>query len=104
MNSRAIEEATLVRVKNVGEGVIGVEVSLPNAPPLIVIAGKRGFIMCGYLDIITADKLNAVAARVRGVKNVEEMLSGEIETATSRAMELGIRAGVKVKEVIDLLS
>lgn len=104
MSSRAIEEYTLVRLKNVKEGVIGVEVSLPSAPPLVAIIGSRGFVMCGYLDITAADKLNAVAARVRGVNNVEEMLDGEVEAVTSKAVELGIRAGVKVKEVIDLLS
>ncbi len=104
MGNRSIEESTLVRVRNVKEGVIGVELSLPNAPPLVAIVGRKGFVMCGYLDIAAADKLNAAAARVRGVKNIDEMLSGVIEAATSKAIELGIRANVRVKEVIDLLS
>lgn len=104
MSSQAIEECTLIRVKNVREGIIGVEVSLPNAPPLVAIVGRKGFVMCGYLDVIAADKLNVVAARVRGVNNIEEMLNKEVEAVTSKAIELGIKAGVKVKEVIDLLS
>ncbi len=103
MGDQAIGES-LVKVRNVKEGVIGVEVDLPNAPPLVAIIGRRGFVMCGYLDIATADKLNAAAARVRGVRSINEMLNGEIEAVTSKAIELGIRVNAKVKEVIDLLS
>ncbi|OYT40704.1 MAG: hypothetical protein B6U89_01305 [Desulfurococcales archaeon ex4484_58] len=97
---------TSVHVKLVevnGSKLLGVEIELPNAPPLIVLRGNRGFIMCGYLDIKVADKLGLVAGRVVGVSSVDELLDKEIVEASSKAIELGIKPGVKVKEVINVL-
>jgi uncharacterized protein YunC (DUF1805 family) len=94
---------TIVEVKGIdidGKKVIGVKVELPNSPPLLVIRGEKGFIMCGYLDINIADKLGLVAARVTGVKSIEEMLDKEIVDATSKALENNIRPGMKVGEVL----
>jgi len=94
---------TLVHVKKVDEGIVGLEVSLPNAPPLLLIKGSRGFIMCGYLNISVADKLGLVAGRVVGVKTIEEMLEKNIVEVTAKAKELGIKEGRKVREALKLL-
>ncbi len=94
---------TILRVKNIKDGVIGFEIELPNAPPLILIRGKRGFIMCGYINLDVVEKLDLVVARVSGVSSVEEMLEKEVSNATSRAKEIGIKVGVKVKDIIDLI-
>jgi len=94
---------TILRVKNIKDGVIGYEIELPNAPPLILIRGKRGFIMCGYINLDVVEKLDLVVARVSGVSSVEEMLEKEVSNATSRAKEIGIKVGVKVKDIIDLI-
>lgn len=94
---------TILRVKNIKEGVIGFEIELPNAPPLILIRGKRGFIMCGYINIDVAEKLGLMVAKVSGVHSIEEMLEREISNATSKAKEMGIRVGVRVKDIIDLV-
>ena len=94
---------TLVHVKKVGEGIVGLEVSLPNAPPLLLIKGSRGFIMCGYLNISVADKLGLVAARVVGVRTVEDMLEKNIVEVTAKARELGIKEGMKVREALKFI-
>ncbi len=94
---------TILRVKNIKDGVIGFEIELPNAPPLILIRGKRGFIMCGYINLDVAEKLGLVVVRVSGVSSIEEMLEKEVSNATSRAKEIGIKDGVKVKDIIDLI-
>ncbi len=94
---------TIVEVKgiNIGEKkVIGVKIDLPSSPPLLVIRGEKGFIMCGYLDIKVAEKLGLVAARVTGVKSIEEMLDKEIVEATSKALENNIAPGMKVRDVL----
>lgn len=83
--------------------LLGIEIDLPNAPPLILLKGDNGFIMCGYLDISVTEKIGVVAARVTGVKSVEEMLNREIFEATSKAVEKGIKKGVKVKDIIKYL-
>jgi len=94
---------TILRVKNIKDGVIGFEIELPNAPPLILIRGKRGFIMCGYINLDVAEKLGLVVVRVSGVSSIEEMLEKEVSNVTSRAKEIGIKDGVKVKDIIDLI-
>ncbi len=94
---------TIINVRRVCERIIGLEVSLPNAPPLLLIKGSRGFIMCGYLNISVADKLGLVAARVVGVRTIEEMLEKNIVEVTAKAKELGIKEGMKVREALKLL-
>lgn len=97
---------TGVRVKVLdvdGKTLLGVEIDLPGSAPLVVIRGNNGFVMCGFLDISTPEKLGLVAARVRGVKSVEEMLEKEIETVTTQALKHGLKPGVRVREVLNLL-
>ncbi len=97
---------TGVRVKLIevnGKKLLGIEIDLPNAPPLIVLRGDNGFVMCGYLDISVAEKIGVLAARVTGVKSVEEMLDKEIGEATSKAIEKGVKKGVKVRDIVKYL-
>jgi len=97
---------TVLRTKIIdidGKKVVGFEIDLPNAPPLIILRGDKGFIMCGYLDIEVAEKLNIIAARITGVKNIEETLDKTISEATSKAVEQGIKPGMKVRDVLKTL-
>ncbi len=94
---------TLVRVKRVSNGVVGVEIELPNSPPLVVLVGRRAFVACGFLNIELAEKLGVPCARVTGVRSAEDVLEKEVQQATSKARELGIVEGVKVREVLDKL-
>jgi len=96
----------VVRIREVrvnGKSLLGVEVSLPNSPPLVMLVGEKGFAMCGFLDIQVAEKLGVVAARVPGVKSVEDMLGKEIASVTSKARELGLVNGVRLLDVADKL-
>lgn len=93
-----------VKIINIdNKKLVGIEIELPNAPPLIILRGDKGFVMCGYLDIKVADKLGLVAARVTGVRSISEMLEKEIVEVTSRASEHGILPGMKVKDIISKL-
>lgn len=95
-----------VRLKVVdvnGDKMLGIEIDLPDSPPLVVLRGSRGFVMCGYLDISAAERQGAIAAKVRGVRSVEEMLEREVSEATSRARERGIVEGARVKDIIKFL-
>ena len=97
---------TVLRTKIIeinGKKIVGFEIDLPNAPPLILFRGDKGFIMCGYLDIKVAEKLGLVAARITGVKNIEEALDKTISEATSKAMEQGVKLGAKVKDILKTL-
>ena len=86
-----------------GKSFQGVKSTLPNLPPLILIKGENGFVMCGYLNLEVAEKLGATAAIVSGVKTFEDVLNAEIKAATSKAKKLGVEPGRKVRDVISKL-
>jgi len=91
-----------VEYKNLGYGVIGISIPLGRAN-LVLIKAKKGYIMCGYLNITTAESLGDAACVVRGVKHVEDALGAEIKELTSAARALGIKKGMKVREALKLL-
>ena len=77
--------------------------TLPDLPPLLIIQGEKGFVMCGYLNLDTAEKLGAAAAVVSGVNSFNDVLNAEIKAATSKAKKLGVEPGKTVKTVISRL-
>lgn len=93
----------LLKVKKLEHDTIGLEIALPNSPPLVLLVGRRAFIMCGYLNIDLAEKLGVPCVRVTGVKSVEDVLEKEITEVTTKAREIGISPGLKVKDVLDKL-
>lgn len=69
--------------------------------PLIVIAARRGFVMCGYLDMKVVENMGAAAAKVRGVFNFNDVLNAQIVEATSRAQEMGVCIGMRGKDALE---
>lgn len=94
---------TIKQLEIKGKKVIGVEIKNLGNAPLILIKADKGYIMCGYLNIDVAEKLNDTAAIVTGVNSVEEMLEKNIKAATSKARGLGITPGMKCKEALEKL-
>lgn len=78
----------------------GVEVDLPGAP-LVLARGARGFVMCGFLDIRSADKFNVAAAVVRGVKNVNDLLNGSVTDVSAAAAALGVTVGMTGRQALE---
>ena len=85
-----------------GYKVRGVKAELPKAPLLLLIAPK-GYVMCGYLNIETAEKLGQAAAIVTGVKTFKDVLNAKIVRATGKAKEIGIREGMLGREALKLM-
>ncbi|MDR2427289.1 MAG: DUF1805 domain-containing protein [Endomicrobium sp.] len=71
---------------------------------LVFITGKKGFIMCGYLNLETAEKLQNIAAIATGIKCVEDMLNALIVKATSYAQSAGITVGMPVIKALEKIS
>lgn len=86
-----------------GKSFQGVKSTLPDLPPLILIKGEKGFVMCGYLNLESAQKLGAIAVIVTGVNNFEDVLDAEIKSVTEKARKLGLEPGMIVKDVISKL-
>ncbi len=79
---------------------LGIKVDMEHAP-LLVIKAKKGFVMCGYLNIAAANKLGDVAVRVTGVRSFEDVLDAKAVEVSEEAKKLGISVGMSAKEALD---
>ena len=91
------------QLKIADKTVTGLKVELPDSPPLVAIIGNSGFIMCGFLNVDAAERLNVAAAMVSGVKTFEDVLKAEIKAATTKAKMKGVKVGMKSEEALKLL-
>ena len=82
----------------------GIELDLCDDTKLLVITGKKGYIMCGYLNINTAQKRNDVACIVTGVKTIEDMLKSKVVALTASAQKLGISMDMDIPKVLEILA
>ena len=92
------------KIKIDDKTVLGLKVELPDSPPLLLMVGEKGFIMCGYLNVEVAERLQVAAAMVSGVRSFQDVLEAEIKAATSKARELGISLGMKGREALKKLA
>jgi uncharacterized protein YunC (DUF1805 family) len=81
----------------------GIKSTIPNGPPLLLIKGEKGIVMCGYLSLEVAEQIGLVAAIVSGVNSFSDVLNASIKKSTIKAKEIGVEPGKKVKEVISKL-
>jgi uncharacterized protein YunC (DUF1805 family) len=91
-------------VKVDGKVFSGVKIELPESPPLVLIVGEKGFVMCGFLNAEAAEKFNVAAAVVSGVKSFEDVLNAQVKTVTSKAKGLGVEVGMKGSEALKHMS
>lgn len=83
---------------------LGVRIELPDSPPLLLVSGDKGFVMCGFLNMEAAERMNVAAAMVSGVKTFEDVLDAQIKAATTKAKTLGVQIGTKAAEALKHLS
>jgi uncharacterized protein YunC (DUF1805 family) len=81
---------------------VGIRIDLLKAP-LLVIKAKKGFLMCGYLNISAAEQLEDVAAVVRGITTFDDMLDARVVSSTAGARSLGVRQGQTGREALEHL-
>jgi uncharacterized protein YunC (DUF1805 family) len=91
-------------VKVGGKILSSIKVDLPESPPLVLIVGEKGFVMCGFLNAETAEKFNVAAAVVSGVKSFEDVLNAQVKIMTSKAKSLGVEVGMKGSEALKHMS
>jgi uncharacterized protein YunC (DUF1805 family) len=96
----------MVEVKPIqfAEGTaIAVTVRLPKTT-LLAVTTEKGYIMCGALDVgLLNERLASreiIAGRAVGVKTIEELLEAPLESVTTTAERLGIRAGMTGREAV----
>jgi uncharacterized protein YunC (DUF1805 family) len=86
-----------------GYTFIATHVKLPKTN-LLVVQSNLGYVMCGALDIpLLREKLSdrgIIAARAVGVKTMEELIDGIVESCTQAAEGIGIVNGMPIKEAL----
>ena len=82
--------------------VIGYDIDLGNAP-LVLIKARKGYVMCGYLNMDIADKLGDIAGKVTGVKTIDDALNANIIEVSEKAKKKGLKTGMKVKDFLNKL-
>lgn len=86
-----------------GKSFMGLRTDLPDSPPLLLIMGEKGFVMCGFLNVESAEKLGVTAAVVSGVNTFDDVLNGQVKAVTSKAKNLGIEVGMKGADALKLM-
>jgi uncharacterized protein YunC (DUF1805 family) len=71
---------------------------------LIVLRGKKGYIMCGYLNLEAAEKFDEVAVKITGVSTIDDALRTSVHSCSSQATKLGIHPGQPIQEVLSLIA
>jgi uncharacterized protein YunC (DUF1805 family) len=87
-------------VELVNGTALGLKMDMEHAP-LLVIKAPRGFVMCGYLDISMAERLDDVAVKVTSVSNFEDVLAASVVEATPAAIDLGIEVGMPARQALE---
>lgn len=82
--------------------ILGVYLKLTNKN-LIVFAGRKGYVMCGYLNLAVAGRFKDVAVKIIGVSTIKEALESKVYSLTSAAKKLGIYKGQDVKDVFKII-
>jgi uncharacterized protein YunC (DUF1805 family) len=71
--------------------------------PLLIILAKKGYVMCGYLNMNAANKIGDIAGRVIGVKTFDDMLNAEVVEVSENAIRTGLKQGMNVKDFLNIL-
>lgn len=70
----------------------------------ILLRGRKGFVMCGYLDLRTAQKFGDIAIKIVGVSTIKESLETKVHSCSFAAKKLGIHRNQPIKEVIAMIA
>jgi uncharacterized protein YunC (DUF1805 family) len=71
---------------------------------LIVIKGKKGYVMCGYLNLNTARLLGDAAIKVKGISNIKKALKAKVVSLTPQAKSLGIYKNQPIRDVLKIIA
>ena len=71
--------------------------------PLLIIQAKKGYVMCGYLNMNAADKIGDIAGKVTGVKTFDDMLNADVVEVSENAKLAGLKEGMNTKDFLNTL-
>jgi uncharacterized protein YunC (DUF1805 family) len=90
-------------IKVDGKDCLGLRVDLPDSPPMLLIIAEKGFVMCGLLNMESAERIGAAAAMVSGVKTFDDVLNAQVKAVTGKAKGFGVEVGMKGADALKRL-
>ncbi len=72
-------------------------------PNMIVVQCRKGFLMCGYMNLEVADKFGDAAVLVGGA-DFAAVLANPIKGMTAAAKEAGVKEGMTGEEAAAVLN
>lgn len=97
---------TIEKLNINGTEAEGIFIKAPGGeghPNMIVIQCKKGYLMCGYLNMAAAEKFGDPAVLVGGA-DFEAVLANPIKGVTPAAAELGVKEGMTGAEAAAVLN
>lgn len=91
------------KIKAAKKYIEALETKLGNKS-LIVLKGEKGYVMCGYLDMVAADKFNDIAVKITGVSGIKDALKASAAGVSNAAKKAGIYIGQPIKEVLEIIA
>jgi uncharacterized protein YunC (DUF1805 family) len=95
--------ASVKKIKIGTKFVFGLVVPL-GKKNLVIIRGSKGYLMCGYLDLRTGEKLKEVAVKIKGVSGIEDTLKSRVFSCTSSAKKIGIYKNQPITDVLKIIA
>ena len=81
---------------------LGLQLTLGKAP-LLVVAVTHGYVMCGYLNMDTANNLGDCAGRAIGVTTFDALLQAPITAVSAAAKARGLNEGITARAFLNAL-
>ena len=86
--------------------VQGIAIQAPGGeghPNMLVLQCKKGYIMCGYLNMATAEAVGDAAAVVSGA-DFAALLCNPVKAVSAAAAELGVEVGMTGAQACEKLN
>ena len=95
----------MIKTKNIkvkGKTILGLCLKL-GKKNLIVLKGKKGYVMCGYLNINSANKFKEAAVIIIKVSSISQAVGATAYNLSREAKKLGIYKGQPIKDVLKII-
>ncbi|UCC94699.1 MAG: DUF1805 domain-containing protein [Candidatus Omnitrophota bacterium] len=70
----------------------------------ILLKGRKGYVMCGYLNLKAANAFRDVAVRIVGVSTIKQALGTKVHSLSHSAQRLGIHKGQLIRDVLKIIA
>lgn len=71
---------------------------------LVLIRGRKGYVMCGYLNMKAADAFGDVAVKIKGVASVAQAMHARVYSVSRAGRRLGIQRNQPIKDVLEIIA